>query len=424
MKKSSCDFLNRRQFLKRSVHTAGSTLALGFAIRVKSEESPFDPAAAKAYLRSIMPTRERVAQFTEVMSAEESVRRSNGWTYDAELGWVHCPAVHPNGVGKSKTFYQYEPDGARRIVHFADQPGRIHAYGNSFTHCDQVSDGETWEEYLAAHLQEPIRNYGVGGYSVYQAYRRMLKVEAVRSAPCLLLNIYDDDHYRNLDAWRSIRAGPRSQCGFTLPHLRVHVREGRSEQVENLLTMPGAVRKLRDEDYLWKTFQNDPVLHLRMALLAPDELSPKQVEALAERFGVTEGPAAGETPAERLQRIHAEAALFATKQVVTLTEQFAQRTGKKLMLMLSFGTRNMADALEGKPRFDQSFVDWLKNKPYPVIDMRDAFRQEFSQYRGGAGEFLQRYYNGHHSPAGNFFTAWTLKDQIVPWLDPAPRPYQ
>ena len=29
-----------------------------------------------------------------------------------------------------------------------------------------MNDGETWQEYLAAHLREPIRNYGVGGYSV------------------------------------------------------------------------------------------------------------------------------------------------------------------------------------------------------------------------------------------------------------------
>lgn len=58
---------------------------------------------------------------------------------------------------------------------YADQKPRINTYGNSFTQCHQVSDGETWQEYLAAHLGEPIGNFGTGGHGVYQAYRRMLR---------------------------------------------------------------------------------------------------------------------------------------------------------------------------------------------------------------------------------------------------------
>ena len=27
-------------------------------------------------------------------------------------------------------------------------------------------DGKTWQEYLAAHLGEPLRNFGVGGFGV------------------------------------------------------------------------------------------------------------------------------------------------------------------------------------------------------------------------------------------------------------------
>jgi len=34
--------------------------------------------------------------------------------------------------------------------------------GDSFTHCDQVSDGETWQEFLASHIREPVKNFGVG----------------------------------------------------------------------------------------------------------------------------------------------------------------------------------------------------------------------------------------------------------------------
>lgn len=224
--RSKQDF-SRRTFLKTSA-AAVSTLFLPDRIpSALAQASPLTPQAA-TYLESIAPTTHRVKQFTKIMSPEESIQRSNGWTYDSALGWIHCPAVHANGVDGSKTYYSYESDGARKVIHHADQPCRIHAYGNSFTHCDQVSDGETWEEYLAAHLREPIRNYGVGGFSVYQAYRRMQLVEANRSAEHIILNIFEDDHFRNLDAWRSIRVGAGSSCGFTLPHLRVNLEDRKS----------------------------------------------------------------------------------------------------------------------------------------------------------------------------------------------------
>ena len=68
------------------------------------------------------------------------------------------------------------------------------------------------------------RNYGIGGHSVYQAYRRMLIVERDYPAEYVILNVWDDDHFRNLDAWRSIRMGRQGR--FTLPHLRVNLESG------------------------------------------------------------------------------------------------------------------------------------------------------------------------------------------------------
>ncbi len=415
--------MDRRKFFRFMARSAGAALACGAPRICGAEEEPGSAAAARAYLRSIMPTHERAIRFTEVMTPDESRRRSNGWTYDANLGWVHCSAVHTNGVDRSKTFYHYEGDGARQVVHFADRPCRVHAYGDSFTHCDQVSDGETWEEYLAAHLREPIRNYGVGGYSVYQAYRRMLAVEKRNSAEYIILNIYDDDHFRNLDAWRSIRVGARSQCGFTLPHLRVHVSQDRCEQIENLLRTRDAVSRLRDEEFIWQTFQNDPILKLTMATRT-ETLSASAVRSIADCFGVPVARLAAGTPAEQIRQIHTEAALYATRKIIGWTEEFVKQSGKKLMLILSFSGGNIANELAGRPRFDHSLVEWLRDKSYPVIDMRVAFHEEYQQSKADIPTFLNRYYNGHHTPAGNFFTAWALKDRITKWLDPAPLPYR
>jgi hypothetical protein len=55
--------------------------------------------------------------------------------------------------------------------------------------------------------------------------------------------------------------------------------------------------------------------------------------------------------------------------------------------------------------------------------MRDAFHEAFRHSRLTPEAFLAPYYCGHHSPVGNAFTAWAIKDVVVAWLDPRPSPY-
>jgi len=415
--------MRRREFLKTVAGVAGAAMTSGAMGAGEVRRDP-ESMRVRTYLRSIMPSREGVKNFILGRQGPEKLSRNQGWMFDADLGWALCDAVRGGGVDSSKGFYHYEADGARKVVNFADKPCRIHTYGDSFTHCDQVNDGETWQEYLAAHLQEPVRNYGVGGYSVYQAYRRMLKVEEQDAAEYIILNIYDEDHFRNLDAWRAIRFGQSSICGYALPHLKVNVRGDRCRQIDNISVKPEEVYQLCDEDFVWQTFKDDPVLQLMLAKRVGGKPSREAVKSVAAGFGVDYEKIAETEPLQQLQKIHTEAALYATKNVVTWTEQFVKKTGKKLMLVLSFCEENVAADLQGKPRFDQNFVDWLGNKPYPVIDMRDAFKADYRQFNVDVRTYLKRYYIGHHSPAGNFFTAWAIKDKIVEWLKPRPLPYR
>jgi hypothetical protein len=371
-----------------------------------------------------MPSRQRIEDFITGEYGPRNARPGEVFQYDPELGWIHHEAVGSTGVDGSKEFYNYEADGARQVINFPDTSSRIRTYGNSFTHCSQASNNETWEEYLAAHLQEPVRNYGVGGYSVYQAYRRMRKVEKQTSGGYIILNIWDDDHYRNLDAWRSIRFGYGSRCGFTLPHVRVDVAGRSCQPMENLSKTPEDLYRLCDEEYLWRSFQDDPILKMVMATRAGGRNPSDEVNPVALAFGIPAETTADTEMAKRIRKIHTEAALFATRNVVTWVEEFVREAGKQLMIMLSFGQGNVAARLSEEPRFDQSFVDWLRDKPYPVIDMRDVFAADYRKYKIDVEQYLAPFYNGHHTPRGNFFTAWALKDRVIPWLKPKPRPYR
>ena len=400
-----------------------ATLLMGTQYLTAKEKKPIPEAKVKAYLRLIMPSRDQAENFIRGEQGEEKLSRNEGWTFEPDLGWVLCDSIRRRSVDGSKGFYHYESDGARKVSNFPDQPCRIHTYGNSFTHCDQVSDGETWQEYLAAHLQEPIRNYGVGGYSVYQAYRRMLKVEKENPAEYIILNIWDDDHFRNLDSWRSIRFGVRTSCGWPLPYLKVNLQKDQCQQIENIFDKPEEVYQMCDEDFIWRTFKDDPVLQIVSVQRTRQLNSSKLAKYVADSLGIPSETVTDAEAAGQIRKLHTEAALYATRNVVTWTEQFVEKTGKKLMIILSFRQGNIAAELRGKPRFDQSLVDWLKDKPYPVIDMRDVFSADYQHFKMDINAYLKRYYIGHHNPAGNFFTAWAIKDKIVEWLEPKPLPY-
>src|SRR5258708_30838751 len=128
-----------------------------------------------------------------------------------------------DGLDRSSTISTSQPNGMRTARAYVDRPCRINAYGDSFTLCHQVSDGETWEEHLAGHLGEPIRNFGVGGYGVYQAYRRMIREErTAHAAEYLIFYIWGDDHIRSLlrcrhantYKWSNNGDGSRFHCNF------------------------------------------------------------------------------------------------------------------------------------------------------------------------------------------------------------------
>lgn len=384
---------------------------------------------AREHLQRIVPTKEDVDRFLGRIATEDGYNCNNGYIYDPELGWVFTDAVIPaDGINGSHAFYHFETTGARRRVSFAEMRSRIHTYGDSFTLCGQVNDGETWQEYLAAHLQEPIENFGVSGYSVYQAYRRMMKVEAVHPAKYIILNIYDDDHFRNLDPWRGIRAGRsfggRGPNTFTLPHVRVDIGKNQWTEIDNLCPTEDHLYKLTDINWVLETFGNDPILRYALAInnAGHEQVAPPQEIPVA--FGLPAASGSDDEVIAEIQNAHARASMFATQKIVERIEKFVSETGRKLMLILTCRQQNLKTYLEGQPSWDQAFLDFLKTRDYPVLDMRDFHLEDFRHWRLDVDRYLKRYYIGHYAPAGNFFCAMSIRDAVVNWLDPRPKPYK
>ena len=329
--------------------------------------------------------------------------------YDSELGYVHRDRRRKFGVDDSVATYSYDVHGARRMLTHADVNCRINTYGDSFTDCDQVNDGETWQEVLAAHLCEPVRNFGVGGYSVYQAYLRMKREEARTPAKYIVFNIFEDDHFRNLSSWQNINSGKNAHnITPTRPFVNVVPQTGELIERENLCPTRDSVYNLCDLEWVWATFEHDFGLEMRMAHLRYQE----------------ENPGSGFLDFVSEHDRYLNAALTASMGIVERVEEFAVAQAKKVIYVLSYGPAAITNAIADGWRFDQAFVEFMSGKGLPVVDLLQSHEADFARFDTSLAEYLGRYFIGHYNPLGNFFTALALKDKLVEVLEPKPLPYQ
>src|SRR5262249_10554871 len=121
---------------------------------------------------------------------------------------------------------------------------------------------------------------------------------------------------------------------------------------------------------------------------------------------------------------YAKAGMFASMRIIEKVEAFAEANGKKVLYVLSCGPDNVAKRLRGEPRFDQEFVDLLRDKKLPYIDLMEARVSDYQQSKTSIPEYINRYFVGHYNPQGNFFYAFALKDRIVGMLQPRPLSYR
>jgi hypothetical protein len=418
----------RRTFLTntaRGVAALGTMTASPFVFG-KDSKRPAPkggaPVTAREFLKGILYKKEEVKQWLAGTAFPFA-------KFSGEFGWLLRNATFQDGIGGSTSAYTYGPLDERITIHYKDRPCRINTYGNSYTQCHQVSDGETWQEVLAAHLQEPIRNFGVGGWSVYQAYLRMLKEEKRAGADFIMFNIYDDDHFRNLDSWRNIRVSKHAQfIEPTLPYVAVNVKKDRFEERPNVCPTPESVYNLCDLDWVTEKFENDFSLKIMLAHLNAKTKNPEQGYADILKLATTHGIVTRIDTAKGLSQtadaLHHQSAYFASRRIVDKIEAFAKAQNKKVLFVLSYPAQSVAQYLNDGVRADQPFVDFMKQSGLPVVDLMKAHADDFASFKGSARDYLAKYWIGHYKPLGNHFCADAIRPQLVEMLEPKPLPYR
>jgi hypothetical protein len=416
-------------FLRSDLVRAGSAL-IAVCWLVSASASTFGQAAPptfEAYLRRSVVDRKTLDVFLDPTQLS--------WAkFDPITGYRLGNYLPRDGIHRSSTISTARSNGARTAHAYVDKPCRINTYGDSFTLCHQVSDSETWQEYLAGHLGEPIRNFGMGGFGAYQAYRRMIREEQTdHGAKYLIFYIWGDDHVRSLLRCRHAAIYPwwnddggRAFHNNFWANIEMNLQTGQLEEHENLLPTPESVYKMTDADWTVQALKDD--LALNLFLYASGQVSDLDAAAarkLAAYLGFDgEGLDNPQPPRAVVQKLLDSYGFAATKVILSKAREFADRKDKKLMVVLFDPSRVMKPLVEGKGRYDQGIVDFLREKQFRYFDMNVVHVEDYKSFSIPFDQYMKRYFIGHYSPAGNHFFAYAIKDRVVEWLDPKPITYQ
>lgn len=367
--------------------------------------------------------------------------------FNPDLGYHMSSHKIEDGMGGTLCDYEFvAPGNNRNLVNYADKPCRINTYGDSFTMCAQVSSGETWQEVLAAHLHEPVRNFGVGGYGVYAAYNKAMQIENTdMAADYIVMNVWDDDHLRNLDAARWIRSRwkqrhvsrvtdtgvkPYPIHGFPWPHVRFDPASGEFTEHRGAAQNVEELKQFADQEFFYQTYKDDHVVHL-FTLTEGGEAPVDELEKLAEGLGVKVDLRTPETLQAEAIRFHWIYGMRATQFIIGKLDTFAKENGRTLIVLMSYDTPTVETFLKEGTRFDEEMLSFLSDRQIRHVDMLSPQGEDFKIYNLSVEQYLARFYIpsagaqvfGHYNPYGNFWFARNLRKPIVSWLDPKPEPY-
>jgi len=381
------------------------------------------------YIRSGVPAKKEIDVFLTELS----------WAkFDPDLGYILGNYMPHDGIDKSATISTAQANGARKAFMYADKPCRINAYGNSFTQCHQVSDGETWEEYLAANLGEPIRNFGMGGYGVNQTFQRMLKEEKTKdSAQYILFYIWGDDHIRSLLRCRYmlIQSWMKDQQnkegigkmfhGNFWPNIEMNLATGKLEEHKSRITNKEDLYNMTNADWMYANLKDD--LALQMGLYKDGLISDIDVTKLKKlasylNFSVNLDDKA--ILKASVSSLLDKYSFAATEFILKKANNFAAANNKKLMVVLFDPYRVTKALLRNEKRYDEKIVNFLKENDVNYFDMNLVHQQDFKSFNVSIDDYFKRYFIGHYSPAGNHFFAYSIKPKIIDWLQPKPITYE
>jgi hypothetical protein len=310
--------------------------------------------------------------------------------FDAALGWTH----------RYPTPHQERPR--------ARDYGRplLASFGDSYTHCDEVADAETWQSYLAEELRADVYNFGVGGYGPDQALLRFRERARDPATPLVALGLVLENINRVVNRYRPFYY---AETGIPLSKPRFVLEDGALVLLPNPVSRPEELARLADPAFVhaigardfWYSGAKRPRLgfpYLRV-LLSPALWRQAWAGGRARR-GESD-----ERPARNLWKDAEARAIFLG--VADLFVKEAEAGGARGLLLI----------LPGKPQVEARRA----GRPIPGLEpvLRHCRERDLACFDGiaalaNAGDAVADDFQpgGHLSPLGNR----TLAGALAAWL--------
>ena len=325
----------------------------------------------------------------------------NKKVFSKEFGWFYPPYfVFQDQQG---VIYRHGQNGERltRTYYAADL---IASYGDSFTHCNEVRDEETWQTFLAHILHKNVLNFGVAGYGPDQALLLYASHETMTpKAPIVMLCIFPENINRVVNVYRNfyMYKDPLSlsKPRFEFLHSSLVLFENPIKTVGELemLTKPSFIDEIGAHDYWYQLGRRLPLIRFpyTLSLFRWKEIVARSIKASLCRF------LPGIVPPTFNLDLYAEPEPLAT--LCGIVDRFVQTASKRdqyPILVLVPHTDYVREVLETGASRTDPLVNYMKSRNYVFFDLVRAM----ADMKPSAKQ-LDAWYHGHATAEGNRVTA-------------------
>lgn len=297
--------------------------------------------------------------------------------------------------GGSSPLYRANSIGIRADREYGIDPPpgtlRIAAFGDSFTHGDDVENGEDWPSILERGGEgREVMNFGVPGYGLDQAFLRYLEEAVPFSPDVVLIGFMAENIGRSLSAFRPFY---RPSTGLPLAKPRFRI-DG-----EDLLLVPNPLARLEDYRALLESpgealplLGADDGYYADRCLSHPLEISrtfrllrvAEEVWRKRRRYG------GGEDAFYREGSEH----LILTLRIFEEFRRAAIEKGSEPIILLFPEVSDIRRARNGESARYVTLLDLFEERGYRYVDLMETLL-------GAEKPFADRGRNVHYSPEGN-----------------------
>lgn len=321
--------------------------------------------------------------------------------FSHKLGWT----ISENGKSRDGK-YIANSTGIRSLREYDlyPPPGilRIAAFGDSYTHCDDVLNEDSWPYLLEkGNPKWEVLNFGVGGYGLDQAYLRWKTVREKFHPHIVLIGFWLRDINRVVNRFYPFYY---ESTGIPLGKPRFILRNGKLILIPNPISNPRDVLDATDNLSQIKNWGKKDFWFLQIAYSKSslDKINTfKLIKNVIHRIKY---------------RVLARKARYRKDQepflvTTALLKKFYEdvKVVNEIPIILIFpGKDDLYEFQKTKVKYWQPLIEFLNDNKLEYIDFMDSFEKyALENYIA-----VDRLFSGHYSAFGNKVVADILKDYI------------